>query len=249
MKSINLSRIAFGAFKIGRNQNIKYASKYELPTEEETATLLNGVLDLGITLLDTAPAYGLSEERIGRHLSHRNNEFLISTKVGEAFHRGNSTYAFDHKAINASIDQSLSLLKRSLLDVVLVHSDGRDHDIITESDALETLSQRRDQGDIARVGFSPKSAAGAIAAIETGTIEVLMLEFNPEEQSGQAALHLAAERNIDVFIKKGLGSGSVPAEEAIPFCLEQPAVKTIVIGSLSLEHMAENITTAASCSR
>src|SRR5690348_3747969 len=87
---LSVSPIAFGAFKIGRNEKIKYAQGYPLPTEEETARLLNGLLDLGINLIDTAPAYGLSEERIGRHISRRRGEFILSTKFGETFENGKS---------------------------------------------------------------------------------------------------------------------------------------------------------------
>ena len=50
--------------------------------EAEAGRLLNGALDLGLTFVDTAPGYGLSEERIGRFLSHRRSEFVLSTKLG-----------------------------------------------------------------------------------------------------------------------------------------------------------------------
>ena len=50
-------------------------------SEAEAGRLLNQVLDLGISLIDTARSYGLSEERIGRHLAHRRGEFLLSTKL------------------------------------------------------------------------------------------------------------------------------------------------------------------------
>src|SRR3954447_2022124 len=51
-------------------------------SEEEVGRLLHGALDLGVTLIDTARSYGLSEERIGKHLSHRRKDFVLSTKVG-----------------------------------------------------------------------------------------------------------------------------------------------------------------------
>jgi aryl-alcohol dehydrogenase-like predicted oxidoreductase len=51
-------------------------------SESEAGRLLNQVLDAGVNLIDTARGYGLSEERIGRHLAHRRPEFLLSTKVG-----------------------------------------------------------------------------------------------------------------------------------------------------------------------
>src|SRR5437867_7075023 len=105
---LDVSPISFGAFKIGRNQKIKYAQSYPLPSEDETAKLLNGVLDLGINLIDTAPAYGISEERIGKHISPRRREFVLSTKVGERFEEGKSTHDFSSKAITRSVERSLN---------------------------------------------------------------------------------------------------------------------------------------------
>lgn len=51
-------------------------------TEEHVGTLLNRAVDRGVTLLDTARGYGLSEERIGRHLSYRRHDFILSSKGG-----------------------------------------------------------------------------------------------------------------------------------------------------------------------
>jgi aryl-alcohol dehydrogenase-like predicted oxidoreductase len=42
--------------------------------EKDAEQLLNRVVDLGITLIDTAHGYGGSEERIGKHLRHRRQE-------------------------------------------------------------------------------------------------------------------------------------------------------------------------------
>src|ERR1700753_3497434 len=87
-----VSSLGFGSFKIGRNVGVKYPSAYDLPSDAEVDRLLNGVLDLGCNLIDTAPAYGLSEERIGRSIGHRRDEFILSTKVGESFEDGRSMF-------------------------------------------------------------------------------------------------------------------------------------------------------------
>ncbi|TXT24440.1 MAG: aldo/keto reductase, partial [Planctomycetota bacterium] len=85
-----VSPLGFGAFKIGRNEKVKYPQPYDLPDDTAVERLLNGVLDAGINLIDTAPAYGISEERIGKFLSQRRGEFVLSTKVGERFTNGES---------------------------------------------------------------------------------------------------------------------------------------------------------------
>ena len=119
-----VSRIGFGAFKIGRNQKIKYPNAYDLPTDRDVASLLNGVLDLGINYIDTAPAYGCSEERIGQAIAHRRAEFVLSTKVGELFADGVSSYEYSGAAVRDSIRRSLLRLRTDVLDIVFIHSNG-----------------------------------------------------------------------------------------------------------------------------
>ena len=55
--------LGWGAFKIGRNQATKYPTPYELPTDSHSAVVIGEVLDMGIGVIDTAPASGLSEIR------------------------------------------------------------------------------------------------------------------------------------------------------------------------------------------
>ena len=96
--------LGFGAFKIGRNQGVKYPNPYDLPDTAEVERLLNSVLDLGCTLIDTAPAYGVSESRIGQAIGHRRSEFVLSTKVGETFVDGQSRYDFSATSVKASLE-------------------------------------------------------------------------------------------------------------------------------------------------
>ena len=51
----------------------------------------------------------------------------------------------------------------------------------------------------------------------------------------------AADRGVKVFVKKGMASGSVPAQQAIPFVLQNTSVTTLLLSSLSVEHLKENI--------
>ena len=132
--------VGFGAFKIGRNQATKYDAAYALPDDVACEALLDAVLEMGIDLIDTAPAYGTSEERIGRLLSGRRDEFILSTKVGETFEDGVGRFDFSASAIDQSVTRSLRRLRTDRLDLVFVHSDGGDVAII---DALRTPPANR----------------------------------------------------------------------------------------------------------
>ncbi len=243
---LTVSPIGFGAFKIGRNVGIKYAQGYDLPNDSEVDHLLNTVLDLGINYIDTAPAYGLSEERIGRAISSRRSEFVLSTKVGETFEDGCSTYDFSEQGVRCSVARSRERLGSDELDIVLVHSDGNDLHVLNETDVVATLMSLRDSGVIKAIGFSGKTIEGARAALQWA--DVLMVEYHGRDQSHGAVIAEAAEAGVGVVVKKGLASGAIGPAEAIPFVLGTAGVANLVIGGLVAKHIQANIRLAEATS-
>ena len=241
---LTIAPIAFGAFKIGRNQGIKYERGYALPDDDATSNLLNGVVDAGITLVDTAPAYGLSEERIGRHLGDRRDEIVLSTKVGESFERDASTYGFDADSVHASIARSLERLQTDCLDLVHVHSDGSDQAILDDGSTVSALKEAQDRGEIRFLGFSGKTTKGNLQAVRSGDFDVIMVEYHPLDASQAPVIDAAAENGVGVLIKKGLASGRLSPSEAIPFCLDHPGVTSVVVGSLELAHLEDDLAIA-----
>jgi aryl-alcohol dehydrogenase-like predicted oxidoreductase len=236
---LKVSPISFGAFKIGRNEKIKYEQGYPLPSEEETSRLLNGVLDLGINLIDTAPAYGLSEQRIGRHISSRRREFILSTKVGETFEHGKSTYDFSARAIAQTFERSLTRLKTGSVDFLFIHSDGRE----VEAETIAAIQQAKNQRKTRFIGFSGKTIDSARAALKWA--DALMIEYHPRDRSHEHIIEEAGKSGVAIFVKKPLASGQIPAREAIPFILKNPHVATLVIGGLNLEHIRQNLQLAS----
>ncbi|HET6423837.1 MAG TPA: aldo/keto reductase [Planctomycetaceae bacterium] len=234
--------LGFGAFKIGRNQGIKYPQPYDLPDEDEVARLLNSVLDLGCTLIDTAPAYGLSEERIGRAIGTRRSEFVLSTKVGETFADGQSTFDFSRAGVEASLHRSLKRLRTDVLDVVFIHSNGDDDHILRQTDTAAVLQEWKARGAIRAIGLSGKTLQGARQAMSWA--DALMVEYHLDDTSHAEVMAEAARRNIAVFVKKGLASGRLPADEAIRFVLSNPAVTTLILGGLNFVHFQHNWQTA-----
>jgi len=239
--------LGFGAFKIGRNQGIKYPAGYELPDDAAVSRLLNGVLDLGCTLIDTAPAYGLSEERIGRAIGHRRGEFVLSTKVGETFDDGVSRYDFTRDGVEHSLQRSLQRLQTDVLDLVFIHSNGNDRHVLTETDVVAVLHEWRDRGAIRAIGLSGKTVEGARAAMSWA--DAVMVEYHLDDTSHADVIAEAAMQGVGVFVKKGLASGRLPAAEAIRFVIGTPGVSSLIVGGLSLDHFAANWRTATERSR
>jgi len=242
-----ISSIGFGAFKIGRNEGTKYGQAYDLPGDTTVDLLLNRVLDLGVTYIDTAPAYGVSEERIGRFLAHRRNEFILSTKVGETFENGQSTYDFSREAIHRSIERSLRRLRTDVLDIVFIHAPRSDLEVLTSTDAISTLNELRDRGLIRAVGLSGYSSEALGMAIDA--LDAIMVEYHPGSDTLAPVIAEAAQHGKIVVVKKGLASGRNHPLRSIEFVLSNPAVSSLVIGSMDAEHMAENIRIAQAVRR
>jgi aryl-alcohol dehydrogenase-like predicted oxidoreductase len=239
-----LPPLGFGAFKIGRNTGTKYATPYPLPTIDDVRTLLTGVLACGCRYLDTAPAYGLSEERIGAVLGTHHPDVVLSTKVGETFADGVSTFDFSRTGVERSLERSRERLQRAVLDIVLIHSNGDDTTILTETAVVSVLKTWRESGRIRAIGLSGKTPPGAAAALDWA--DVVMVEYHQRDESHAVVMDQAAQQGVAVLVKKGLASGVLSPTEGVRFVLAHPAVTSVVVGGLNLSHFQTNWTTALS---
>jgi aryl-alcohol dehydrogenase-like predicted oxidoreductase len=71
-----------------------------------------------------------------------------------------------------------------------------------------------------------------------------MVEYHIEDRSHESVIREADRRGIGVVVKKGLASGRLPAAEAIAFVLGQPGVSSLIVGSLNVDHLTENVAAA-----
>ena len=240
---IDCSRLGWGAFKIGRDQGTKFPEGYLIPSEEDSMQIIDGMLELGITLLDTAPSYGLSEERLGKAIKGRRDDVILATKVGEQFRNGRSEYDFSSQAAVRSLQGSLQALQTDHVDLLLVHSDGNDRAILEDLEYIETLEAFKQSGMARAIGFSGKTLEGNQAAMAWS--DVLMVEYHLEDRSHESLIAKAAEEGVGILIKKALRSGHLPAEQALNFVLNDSpvadSITSIVIGSLSPQRMKSNI--------
>lgn len=239
-----VTRLGFGAFKIGRDLGTKYPGQYHMPEPDQAVDIIHQMLDLGLNYIDTAPAYGLSEERIGAALCRKRlKDIVISTKVGESFSvvdgQPHSEYRYDDASIRSSIDRSRKRLGRDTLDIVFIHSNGDDAHILNQTDAVETLTALRDTGTIRAVGLSGKTAKGFAQSFEWA--DVAMVEYSPAAPQLADTIALAHERGVGVVVKKALGSGHLPADEALRFVFDHPGVNSAVVGTLNAKHMQANL--------
>jgi aryl-alcohol dehydrogenase-like predicted oxidoreductase len=242
---IEVSQIGLGTVKFGRNQGVRYPTHFELPTDQEIQSLLSLATELGINLLDTAPAYGTSEERLGKLLQGKRRDWILSTKVGEEFVNGDSHFDFSSHAVRLSIERSLKRLNTDYLDIVLVHSNGDDVRIIQEFAVFETLSALKQAGLIRAFGMSTKTVDGGILAVDQS--DVVMVTYNPLHVEERPVILHAEQKNKGIFIKKALASGHIekiasedPVRAAMKFIFCEPGVSSVIVGTLNPDHLRYN---------
>ena len=243
---LSVSHVGWGTVKLGRNTAVKFPEAFALPSDAEASSIVHGMLDLGITLIDTAPAYGLAEERLGAAIHGRRDELVLCTKVGETFKDGVSHHDFSAKAVRESLEESLRKLQTDHVDVLLVHADDNDLSLQDGTDLVQTLQRLRDEGKTRSIGFSGKTTQAAEAALRWA--DVLMCTYTMEDRSHEAVIEAAGAAGVGVLLKKVLGSGHLPAEEALQFVLNNApiasSVASVVIGSLNSTRMEANVAIA-----
>lgn len=259
--NLEVSCLGLGTVKFGRNEQVKYPQAFDLPDDSTVLGLLDLAQEEGINLLDTAPAYGSSETRLGGllnagHGQHRDSWVIVS-KAGEEFVDGASKFDFSAEAITESVERSLTRLQTDRIDAVLLHSNGNDLDILDHSGSPEALFRLQEQGKVLSVGISTKTVAGGQRAIELG-MNCVMITYNPWHTEEQPVLDSAQQNGAcSVFIKKGFGSGwfgqngelsssetetrpSDPVAESLGFIFAHPAATAVITGTLNPAHLSEN---------
>ncbi len=240
---IRVSPLGLGTVKLGRNQQVKYPSAFELPADEEVTGLLDLARELGINLLDTAPAYGSSQKRLGRLLGERRKEWVIVSKVGEIFENGESRFDFGFDHTIATVEQSLSTLKTDYLDCVLIHSDGNDLRILENEGALDALRELKRRGLIRSHGMSSKTVAGGLRVVQE--MDVVMATCNLDYNEELPVLQAARAQGKGVLIKKGLMSGHVRGQAGVRDSFEhvfaQPGVSSMIVGTINPTHLRDNV--------
>lgn len=242
---LTVSKLGLGTVKWGRNQGVKYPQPFELPNDAALQSLLACARECGINLLDTAPAYGQSEERLGRLLKGQREQWVLVSKAGESFSDGQSQFDFSPQAILRSVEQSLQRLQTDYLDVLLIHSDGQDLQHIEEDQVFVTLGALKQAGLIRAFGMSTKTLAGGLATVEQA--DVVMVTYNPEHTEEHAVLDRALALQKGVLVKKALNSGHLavapgqdPTAAALRFVLAHSGVSSVIVGTINEAHLRKN---------
>jgi aryl-alcohol dehydrogenase-like predicted oxidoreductase len=168
--------------------------------------LLNRALDSGINFIDTARAYGTSEEVIGRALARRRGEYILASKVS-SFSKENLAPQALRERVAMSVEQSLRALNTGVIDIMLVHSTIGD--TLDAGPVWEALSKQREAGNIRFLGASVYGEQAALDAMATG-YDCLQIAYSVLDRGPEARLLVeAAARDVGIVVRSVLLKGAL----------------------------------------
>jgi aryl-alcohol dehydrogenase-like predicted oxidoreductase len=254
---LHVSALGFGAGQLGDARL----------GETDAQALLHAAIDAGVTLIDTAPGYGASEVRIGRHLGARRERVVLSTKLGYGV---DGVPDWTGACIAAGVDQALQRLRTDRLDIAHLHSCPAD--VLRHGEVTDALARARDAGKVRAIAYSGDNEALDVA-FESRRFDGLMASLNLCDQG-------AAERVLPRLAGHGfiakrptanhpwrfdaapVGDYCEPywhrwraleadprglpwGELALRFTLSLPGVASAIVGTTHIEHLQQNIDWAA----
>ncbi|HZU24433.1 MAG TPA: aldo/keto reductase [Bryobacteraceae bacterium] len=220
--------------------------------EDEALAALNHALDLGISYVDTAYAYGdgLSEERVGKVMKTRRKEVWLATKVPDR----NGDEAMRR------IEGSLKRLRTDHLDLIHIHSLGGDDDLAAieaKDGVLMRLYQLRDEKVTRAVGITSHTDPTVLrTALMRHDFDCTQMALNaarqgmakPEHPTGSfetLALPVARYKDLGVIAMKIFAqeklSGKAEPDQLIRYSLSLPGVTATVIGMPKVEYIERNV--------
>ena len=196
------SVVGLGTWGMGGDS---WAGSGQVDDDLSVATLRAGI-DAGINLIDTASAYHRSEERIGKYVSGRRNEYVLATKCGEHSSEPTTYYDFSYEGVSQSIDRSLKLLNTDVIDLIQIHFGPDSEGTLARGETLRAMKDAQKAGKVRYLGASIDGDL-AKRCIMMGDFDVMQMGYNLFHQANAENIRLCKERGMGVLIRSGLGNG------------------------------------------
>ena len=250
-------RLGFGAMRItGRG------IWGDPPDREAAKDLLRRVLELGITLIDTADSYGpnVSEELIAEALHPYPEDLVVATKGG-LLRTGPGQWPTDGRPehLREACEGSLRRLRVECIDLYQLH---RPDPAVPFEDSVGAVSELRAEGKVRHVGLSNVTTEQLAAATAIVPIVSVQNRYNLADRESEDVLQ-ACERDGLAFLpwfplatgdlaRPGSALDEVatrldvpPAHVALAWLLHHSPVNLPIPGTSSIEHLEENVAAAS----
>lgn len=186
--------------------------------EPRSIAAIQASIDEGVTLIDTAPAYGqgVAEEIVGKAIKGRRDKVVLATKCGLVWHtqKGNHFFDYDDKpvhrylgrdAIIHEVEQSLRRLGTDYIDHYITHWQDPTTPVDETMEALEAL---KSQGKIRSIGASNTSAVDVQAYVAAGQLDAVQEEYSMVKRDIEDShIGLCQEKGVSVLSYSSLALG------------------------------------------
>jgi aryl-alcohol dehydrogenase-like predicted oxidoreductase len=195
--------------------------------EAASIAAIRASIDEGVTLIDTAPAYGFgrSEEIVGQAIAGRRHEVVLATKCGLVWDTRQGRHFFDaedhvvhrylgRESIERELDASLRRLRTDVIDVYVTHWQDPTTPIEETMGALEDL---RAAGKIRAIAASNVSAADVRGYLRHGRLDAIQERYNAlDRELEEELVPLCVDAGVSIMsyssLALGILSGRIPPE-------------------------------------
>lgn len=264
-----VTKLSFGAMEI-RGPRIWSGRPV---TDGEAEAILNTVLDSGINFIDTSYDYGLSEEYIGRFISHRRDEYFLATKCGctlvDQGDHDDTPHVWTRENLLHNIDVSLKRMKTDHVDLLQLHNPSVEQ--VESGRLVDVLQEIRMSGKVRFIGIS-STFPHIDTFIDWKVFETFQIPYSALERDHENAITRAAQSGAGTIIRGGVGRGEPGAGLGstdrwavwskaelddllaegesrttflLRFTLSHPDMTTTIVGTKNPAHLAENLREAA----
>jgi len=239
--------------------------------EADAERFLNLVLDVGINFIDTSPDYGVSEERIGKYIGSRRNEYYLATKCGCDYTQHNDHIEIAHtwtkETVQRNNELSLQRLRTDHIDLLQFH--GGDAATLQSAGLIDLLQEYRSQGIIRFIGTSTKLPF-IHELIKLDVFDTFQIQYSCLAPEHHNAINDAAQTGAGIIIRGGIAHGGPDAEIERPalnnvwqkakldevagdmsraelilrYTLSHPHCHTTIVGTCNEDHLRENLAAA-----
>lgn len=244
-----------GIYSLGAQASVETPGKEELAVE-----IVNKAIDLGINYIDTAAAYGRSNDTISRAdamgTSERNVGQVMKTRRNEVF-LASKTHDRTYDGSMRLLEKSLKNLQTDHLDLWQVHNvKAREKDVIDtffqEGGVLKAMEKAKAEGIVKNIGFTGHEDPEVLNMMaERYEFDNVLVAINAADKHYNSFI----EKFLPTAIEQGIGivgmkipardrifdkGGIITMKEAMDYVMTLP-VSTIIIGIDQIAELEENI--------